>query len=316
MQDIMIPATATVFYSNRTDPSRNWAAMWADLSAEEQQALRDGQYSETTNDGAFDGADLRALASGKTICSLTLEIGRHVDAQGECAAERIITTWSKDSLMPKITYNARLFSSTREVSEARLGLSIHDACDYIRELGERGTKGRALLIETLIGGENYQAFLDRTQPGATGGGLRIAGNQLNDTEFREDKIETLLLNHLELTAEDPTMQANAQQAAIAAAIAMAVSRTDTFVDYAWSDRLVDHAGSTYALFGPLARQLMRESRIDDVEFCPVIIDGRMLECSPEEGSSGVAYLTRRAGGRWAVIWLETCELTTASLPNA
>lgn len=225
--------------------------------------------------------------------------------------------------MKKITYNthltARLSDGSREIVETRLGLSIHEACDYIRELGERGGKARSLLIETLVDGENYQEFLDRTQPGAIGGGLRISGYQLNEADDREDKIENLLRNHLDLAADGITPHSQEQRETIAEAISMAVSSTDRIVDYAWSDRLAERDGTTYAVFGPLARQLLRESRCDDCEFLPVIVDGRMLERSPEEGSSGIAYLMRRVGhpgkaGRWAVIWMNTCTLTTASLP--
>lgn len=112
-----------------------------------------------------------------------------------------------------------------------------------------------------------------------------------------------------------------QQAAIAKVLAEVESDTSSFVDYALSDRLAERDGTTYAVFGPLARQLLRESRCEDCEFVPVIVDGRMIERSPEEGSSGIAYLMRRVGhpgmaARWAVIWLNTSTLTTASLPNA
>lgn len=115
-----------------------------------------------------------------------------------------------------------------------------------------------------------------------------------------------------------------QQAAIAAALAEIEADTSGFCYYSRSDRIIQRNAQTFAVFGDVAHTLLDyavdEDDGDRFEYLPVIIDGQMIHESPEEGCSGLLYLsrwTRRRGqpfdGSWSGWyrsngWLYTHEL--------
>lgn len=125
--------------------------------------------------------------------------------------------------------------------------------------------------------------------------------------------------NIEYTAE--------QQAAIDAAIAETKNTHDGFVTYAWSDRIVQRGPQMFAIFGSMARELLRFSESGDerakYEYVPVIVGGRMLEECPDEGRSGMLYLLRcvwRAAphnrgliGVWSCTYMNTGWLHTEEL---
>lgn len=117
-----------------------------------------------------------------------------------------------------------------------------------------------------------------------------------------------------------------QQAAIDEAIAEAENNTMKFLEYTWSDRIIERGQQVFAVFGRIAREAMLEPELEDdmhgsrFEYAPMIVDGKMLERCPDEGSSGLAHLMRctRSRGRdvderWFVTYLQTGWLYTKEI---
>ena len=89
-----------------------------------------------------------------------------------------------------------------------------------------------------------------------------------------------------------------------------ISNLDTcngFIEYFWSDKIIQRGPQGFACFGPTSRefyttqtgnspfetQLLLDFQEEyAIEYLPVIIDGKCLEECPEEGRSGMAYLSR------------------------
>lgn len=116
-----------------------------------------------------------------------------------------------------------------------------------------------------------------------------------------------------------------QQAAIAAAVADTKTHSN-FVEYTWSDRIVQRGVQTFAVFGTTARELLdfdyaeNEKRGIRFEYAPMIVDGRMLEQWPDEGRTGIAYLQRMTKNHgepcedaWRVTFMHTGWLRTSEL---
>ena len=119
-----------------------------------------------------------------------------------------------------------------------------------------------------------------------------------------------------------------QQAVINAALAKIVADRSGFCEYSHSERFAFRGEQAFAVFGTVARELLRFSDAEDDrgrwEYLPVVIDGRMIECAPDEGQSGLLYLmrcTKRRGhphtGAWTYgylgnSWLYTDELTLSN----
>ena len=120
-----------------------------------------------------------------------------------------------------------------------------------------------------------------------------------------------------------------QQDAIDAALEESKNTLNGWIDYEWSENIVERGPQRFAIFGHRAFELLRFDLIDDgenhIEYQPMLVEGRMLLQSPDEGREGMAYLMRvnRAHGKtvdrpsWSVIyiptgWLYTRELTLSN----
>lgn len=85
-----------------------------------------------------------------------------------------------------------------------------------------------------------------------------------------------------------------QQSAIDALMASRVD-AEPYCYFEWSSGLVSRGSQQFAIFGKIANELAPPV-VDDsdvhIEYVPIVIDGRLLKRSPDEGPSGVAYLMR------------------------
>lgn len=97
-----------------------------------------------------------------------------------------------------------------------------------------------------------------------------------------------------------------------------------WVQYFWSDKVIKRGPQKFAIFGDTAREILNVSEIKDeeahIQYLPVMVDGKMLEECPEEGSSGLLYLMRMfmsrgkpRSGEWSTVFLNTGWLYTEEL---
>ena len=91
-----IPASASVFYSNRVNASESYSTTWGESSVDREfsEQFIGASMSSCIDSGDFDGVDLRSSASGKTVYSIVIEEGEYTDREGTCAAERLEVKWS------------------------------------------------------------------------------------------------------------------------------------------------------------------------------------------------------------------------------
>ena len=91
-----IPASAVLYYSNRVDASLSYSSTWGECAIDIEfcDQFIGAEVTESVDDGTFDDTALRATASGKSIYSMVIEEGEHVDAEGACAAERLQVMWA------------------------------------------------------------------------------------------------------------------------------------------------------------------------------------------------------------------------------
>lgn len=87
-----VPSDAVIYYSNRVDPSQNFAATVADQDEGFLDQFIGLDVTEAVDDGAYDGMDIEP--SWKTCYCITLDEGEFSDEIGTCAAERMQIMWS------------------------------------------------------------------------------------------------------------------------------------------------------------------------------------------------------------------------------
>lgn len=116
-----------------------------------------------------------------------------------------------------------------------------------------------------------------------------------------------------------------QQKAITKALQEAESNTDPFVEYHWSNQLVEAKGTVWALFGETAYELFPFTDAGDMagttfEYVPMVVKGKMLRQAPDEGRLGIGYLIRciSKGGQeqpeeWRVVYMELGWLRKSEL---
>ncbi|RTB44107.1 hypothetical protein [Pseudomonas aeruginosa] len=88
-----------------------------------------------------------------------------------------------------------------------------------------------------------------------------------------------------------------QQSAIDQAVQDTTNSRNGFLTYTWSNDLVQTGHQTFAVFGAIAREVLGLQNKQDehgtrFEYRPVVVNGRLLERSPDEGSVGILYLMR------------------------
>jgi len=120
-----------------------------------------------------------------------------------------------------------------------------------------------------------------------------------------------------------------QRAAIETLLADIARDRSGFCDYPVSTALTQRGRQVFAVFGTLAYGVWSTTVLDApdgrVEYLPLVIDGHMRACWPDEGSSGLYYLMRVTHRRGKVVaaptwtavalscgWLWTRELGLSS----
>lgn len=103
-----------------------------------------------------------------------------------------------------------------------------------------------------------------------------------------------------------------QEQAVDEILETVLKNEDPSVQYHWSDGFDDSHGQTWVLFGNMAYELLSfrfaEKSEAQVEYVPLLVNGKMLREVPDEGKVGIAYLMRfthwkgveRPGGNWLV----------------
>lgn len=89
-----------------------------------------------------------------------------------------------------------------------------------------------------------------------------------------------------------------QQQAISALLAGTDTTQTGWLEYEWSERIVQRGTQIFGVFSFDAREVMNETSKCPksglpVEYMPVVIDGKMLIEFPDEGRVGVAHVVSR-----------------------
>lgn len=116
----------------------------------------------------------------------------------------------------------------------------------------------------------------------------------------------------------------AQQQAIEKALLQMQNNDDGFLSYEWSQGIVLRGDRRFAAFDVIAMEVLDAHSVtgDAVSFddVPVLIDGKMLLQSPDEGNIGILYLRRITmlkgkpqSGEWYPCYVNTGWLWTKEL---